>query len=111
MSPSQSKTQPGSRKPTYEAATKSRPSPGHTTQATRTWLGAADSRESGARPARVLARVIHEGGREYSLETSIAEKRGEETDPIRTPAEPIDREARYAQKQQQRDGIAAPPEQ
>jgi hypothetical protein len=62
-------------------------------------------------PARVLARVIHEGGREYSLETSIAEKRGEETDPIRTPAEPIDREARYAQKQQQRDGIAAPPEQ
>ncbi len=29
MSPSQSKTQPGSRKPTYEAATKSRPSPGH----------------------------------------------------------------------------------
>ncbi len=31
MSPSQSKTQPGSRKPTYEAATKSRPSPGHTT--------------------------------------------------------------------------------
>jgi hypothetical protein len=62
-------------------------------------------------PARVLARVIHEGGREYSVETSIAEKRGEETDPVRTPAEPIDREARHAQKQQQRDGTAAPAEQ
>ena len=62
-------------------------------------------------PARVLARVIHEGGREYSVETSIAEKRGEETDPVRTPVEPIDREARHAQKQQQRDGTAAPAEQ
>jgi hypothetical protein len=57
LSPSQRKAhwqpQARSRKPTYEAATKSRPSPGHTvtTQATRTWLGAADSRESGARPA------------------------------------------------------------
>jgi hypothetical protein len=36
MSPSQSKTQPGSRKPTYEAATKSRPSPGHNLHRDRT---------------------------------------------------------------------------
>jgi hypothetical protein len=60
-------------------------------------------------PARIVARVIHEGGREYSIETSIAEKRGDETDPIRIPAEPIDREARYVQKQQARDGQSATP--
>jgi uncharacterized membrane protein YgcG len=55
-------------------------------------------------PARVLARVIHEGGREYSIETSIAEKRGDEPDPVRTPSEPIDRVARIEQKHAARDG-------
>jgi uncharacterized membrane protein YgcG len=55
-------------------------------------------------PARVLARVKHEGGREYSVETSIAEKRGEEPDPVRTPSEPLDRAARIAQKHEARDG-------
>ncbi len=58
-------------------------------------------------PARVVARVTHDRGRDYSVETSLAEKRGEETDPIRMPAEPIDREARHAQKQQARDGTSA----
>lgn len=55
-------------------------------------------------PARVIARVKHESGRDYAIETSIAEKRGDEPDPVRTPSEPIDREARYAQKQQAREG-------
>ena len=62
-------------------------------------------------PARVVARVIHENGREYSVETSISEKRGEEPDPVREPTEPIDREARYLQRQQQRDGQTAIPQQ
>jgi len=55
-------------------------------------------------PARVLARVKHENGREYSVETSIAEKRGDEPDPVRTPTEPIDRMARIEQKHAARDG-------
>lgn len=55
-------------------------------------------------PARVLARVTHESGREYSAETSIAEKRGDEPDPVRAPSEPIDRAARIAQKHAARDG-------
>ncbi|MEY2714719.1 MAG: hypothetical protein RIT24_1062 [Planctomycetota bacterium] len=59
-------------------------------------------------PARVLARVMHEGGREYSVETSVAEKRGEEPDPIRSPSEPIDRAARIAQKHAAREGGMAP---
>lgn len=58
-------------------------------------------------PARVLARVTHETGRRYEVETSIAEKRGEEPDPVRIPPEPIDREARYVQKQQAREGGGA----
>lgn len=55
-------------------------------------------------PARVVASVIHEGGRDYSIETSIAEKRGDEPDPVRTPSEPIDRVARIEQKHAARDG-------
>ena len=47
MSPSQSKTQPGSRKPTYEAATKSRPSPGHR----HAEAALRSSREPGSSPA------------------------------------------------------------
>jgi len=58
-------------------------------------------------PAHVTARVRHEGGREYEIETSIAELRGEEPHPDRLPPEPIDREARYAQRQQARDGQSA----
>jgi len=58
-------------------------------------------------PARVIAKVTHENGREYTIETSIAEKRGEEPDPLRIPSEPIDREARYVQKQQAREGQQA----
>lgn len=58
-------------------------------------------------PARVTARVRHDEGREYEIETSIAELRGEEPHPDRLPAEPIDREARYAQRQQAREGQSA----
>jgi hypothetical protein len=58
-------------------------------------------------PARVTARVRHEEGREYEIETSIAELRGEEPHPERLPPEPIDREARYAQRQQAREGQSA----
>lgn len=46
-------------------------------------------------PYRVTATVTHETGREYSCETLIAAKLGEEPDPVRSPEEPIDREARY----------------
>lgn len=62
-------------------------------------------------PARVVARVTHESGREYLVETSIAEKRGEQPDPTRTPTEPIDREARYEQKRQAREGGGQTPAQ
>jgi hypothetical protein len=55
-------------------------------------------------PAHITARVRHEDGKEYEIETSIAELRGEEPHPDRLPAEPIDREARYAQRQQAREG-------
>jgi hypothetical protein len=46
-------------------------------------------------PYRVTATVTHETGREYTCETLIAAKLGDEPDPIRNPEEPIDREARY----------------
>jgi hypothetical protein len=59
-------------------------------------------------PAFVRATVRHESGREYSIETLIAEKRGEEPDPVRIPTEPIDREARYAEKEEQRNQAATP---
>jgi len=55
-------------------------------------------------PAHITARVTHQDGRAYEIETSIAELRGEEPHPDRLPAEPIDREARYAQRQQAREG-------
>lgn len=43
----------------------------------------------------VRATVTHETGLEYSCETLIAVKLGEEPDPIREPEEMIDRQARY----------------
>lgn len=57
-------------------------------------------------PALVKVALEHESGRRYEIETMIAEKRGEEPDPIRTPVEPIDREARHAEKQARREGTA-----
>ena len=60
-------------------------------------------------PALVRATVSHDGGREYIIETYIAEKRGEEPDPIRTPLEPIDREARYAEIEAARESAQASP--
>jgi hypothetical protein len=55
-------------------------------------------------PALVRVTLVHETGRSYDIETFVAEKRGEEPDPIRTPYEPIDREGRIAEKQEARDG-------
>lgn len=55
-------------------------------------------------PALVRVTLVHETGRSYDIETLVAEKRGEEPDPIRTPYEPIDREGRIAEKQEARDG-------
>ena len=60
-------------------------------------------------PALVRATVSHDGGREYTIETYVAEKRGEEPDPIRTPVEPIDREARYAEIEAARESAQASP--
>ena len=44
---------------------------------------------------KVVATVFHTTGQEYSCETLIAVKLGEEPDPVREPEEPIDRQARY----------------
>lgn len=59
-------------------------------------------------PAFVRATVRHESGREYSIETLVAEKRGEDPDPVRIPTEPIDREARYAELEEQRNQQQTP---
>ena len=55
-------------------------------------------------PAHVALTLTHDSGRSYTIETRIAEKRGEEPDPLREPNEPIDREARYAEQQAAREG-------
>lgn len=55
-------------------------------------------------PALVRVTLVHDSGREYDIETLVAEKRGEEPDPIRTPFEPLDRAGRIAEKQEARDG-------
>ncbi len=60
-------------------------------------------------PANVKLTLKHDSGRSYSIETRIAEKRGEEPDPVREPAEPIDREARLAEKQAAREGAQDAP--
>ena len=61
-------------------------------------------------PAHIRLNLKHDTGRSYSIETRIAEKRGDEPDPVREPSEPIDREARLAEKQAAREGTedAAP---
>ena len=54
-------------------------------------------------PAEVEVLLIHDTGRTYTVTTRIAEKRGEEPDPIRTPVEPIDRDERIAEKEARRE--------
>ena len=51
----------------------------------------------GMDPFRVLAEVISPDGHVYECATLIAPKLGEEPDPDRFPPEPIDREARWAE--------------
>ena len=46
-------------------------------------------------PYAVTATVTHDNGTSYSVATLIAMKLGEETDPIREPDQPVDREGRY----------------
>ena len=44
---------------------------------------------------KVLATVYHSTGQEYSCETLVAMKLGEDPNPVREPEEPLDRQARY----------------
>lgn len=60
-------------------------------------------------PAEVEVMLTHESGRVYTVVTRIAEKRGEEPDPIRYPAEPIDRQARIAEQEARREGQPTAP--
>jgi hypothetical protein len=55
-------------------------------------------------PAHVSVSLVHDSGRTYALETRIAEKRGEEPDPVREPYEPLDREGRWEERRAQREG-------
>ncbi|MFO0827049.1 MAG: hypothetical protein U0572_02780 [Phycisphaerales bacterium] len=57
-------------------------------------------------PFRVLVRVSHITGQEWFCETSIAPKLGDEPDPDRMPEEPLDRQARYQEEEDQRNGTA-----
>jgi hypothetical protein len=54
-------------------------------------------------PAEIEAIVVHDTGRTYTVKTRIAEKRGEEPDPVRAPAEPIDRATRIEEKEARRE--------
>ena len=60
-------------------------------------------------PAEVEVVLTHASGRSFTVVTRIAEKRGEEPDPVRTPTEPIDREARIAEQEARREGQPAAP--
>jgi hypothetical protein len=55
-------------------------------------------------PAHVAVSLVHDSGRSYAIETRIAEKRGEEPDPVREPYEPLDRAARWEERKAQREG-------
>lgn len=47
-------------------------------------------------PFRVTATVIHRPtGAEYSVQTLIADREGEDPNPVRQPTKPIDRQGRY----------------
>ena len=60
-------------------------------------------------PAEVEVVLTHASGRSYTVVTRIAEKRGEEPDPIRYPSEPIDRQARIAEQEARREGQPTAP--
>ena len=47
--------------------------------------------------------MVHDTGRTYTVKTRIAEKRGEEPNPVRAPAEPIYRAARIEEKEARRE--------
>jgi hypothetical protein len=52
-------------------------------------------------PSRVIARIRHLNGEQWFAETLIADKLGEEPDPVRMPDEPVDREGRYREEEEQ----------
>lgn len=60
-------------------------------------------------PAEVEVVLTHSTGRTFTVVTRIAEKRGEEPDPVREPTEPIDRAARVAEQEARREGQPAAP--
>lgn len=51
----------------------------------------------GTDPYRVTARVVSPNGRTFECATLIAPRLGEEPNPVRAPAEPVDREERWAE--------------
>jgi len=55
-------------------------------------------------PAEVEVTITHEGGRAYSVSTLVADRRGEEPNPLRTPETPIDRRARIDEREARREG-------
>ena len=52
---------------------------------------------AGTDPYRVNARVVSPNGRTFECATLIAPRLGEEPNPVRAPAEPVDREERWAE--------------
>lgn len=60
-------------------------------------------------PAEVEVTLTHNSGRSYRIVTRMAEKRGEEPDPVRSPDSPIDRQARIAEKEARREGSSTTP--
>ncbi len=60
-------------------------------------------------PAEVEVLLTHESGRSYEVTTRIAEKRGEEPDPVRYPDTPVDRQARIAEQEARREGQPVSP--
>jgi len=54
-------------------------------------------------PAHIELTVTHASGRSYAIETRIAEKRGDEPDPVREPSEPLDRLLRIEERQAARE--------
>ncbi len=55
-------------------------------------------------PAEVEVALLHEGGRTYRVATLVAERRGEEPNPLRTPETPIDRAQRIEEREARREG-------
>jgi len=60
-------------------------------------------------PAEVEVTLTHDSGRSYRVVTRMAEKRGEEPDPVRTPSSAIDRQSRIEQKEARREGQPTTP--